>query len=98
MWKVWRGLASQSAIIFGGRIAGDQGGIDRPDRGADHPVGLDAGFLQGLVDPGLVGAERSAALEHQDDLAEGSLVDERLGLGGGGFHAAVVSAVHDQRK
>src|SRR5690349_10441787 len=46
-------------------IAGDEAGIDRTDRGADDPVGLDAGLMQRLVDAGLVGAERSAALQDQ---------------------------------
>ena len=47
------------------------GGVDGADRGADDPVGLDAGFVQRLVDAGLVGAQRAAALQHQHDLAEG---------------------------
>ena len=52
-----------------GLIAGDQARVDGADRGADDPVRLDAGFVQGLVDAGLVGAERAAALEDQHDLA-----------------------------
>ena len=51
------------------RIAGDQAGVDGADRGADDPVRLDAGLMQRLVDAGLVGAERAAALQHQHDLA-----------------------------
>ena len=51
------------------RIARDQAGIDGADRGADDPVRLDAGFVQRLIDAGLVGAERAAALQHQHDLA-----------------------------
>ena len=51
------------------RIAGDQGRVDGADRGADDPVGLDAGFVQRLVDSGLVGAERAATLEDEHDLA-----------------------------
>ena len=50
------------------RIAGDQAGIDGADRGADDPVRLDAGLVQRLVDAGLIGAERAAALQHQHDL------------------------------
>ena len=46
-------------------VAGDQAGVDRADRGADHPVRLDAGLVQRLIDAGLVGAERPAALQHQ---------------------------------
>ena len=58
-----------------GRIAGDQGGVDRADGGSDHPIGLDAEFLQGLVDAGLVGAQGATALEDKDDLAQLGLVD-----------------------
>ena len=50
-------------------IARDQAGIDGADRGADDPVRLDAGLVQRLIDTGLIGAERTAALQHQDDLA-----------------------------
>ena len=50
-------------------VAGDQAGVDRADRRADHPIGLDAGLVQRLVDAGLVGAERAAALQDEDDLA-----------------------------
>ena len=56
-----------------GLVAGDQAGVDRADRGADHPVRLDAGLVQRLVDADLVGAERAAALQHQHDLAEARL-------------------------
>jgi hypothetical protein len=52
-----------------GRIAGDQGRIDRPDRGSDHPVRFDPLFVQGFVDAGLVGAQRPAALQDQNSLA-----------------------------
>jgi hypothetical protein len=50
------------------RVAGDQAGIDGADRGADNPVRLDAGLMQRLVDAGLEGAQRAAALQHQHDL------------------------------
>ena len=52
-----------------GLIAGDQRRVDRADRRADDPVGLDAGFVQRLVDAHLVGAECAAALQHEHDLA-----------------------------
>src|SRR5919206_1841001 len=52
------------------RVSGDQAGIDGADRGADHPVGFDPGLVQGLVDADLVGPERTAALQDQDDLPE----------------------------
>ena len=63
-------------------VAGDQARVDGADRGADDPVRLDAGLMQGLVDAGLIGAERAATLEHQHDLAGqvlGKLLDA-LGL------------------
>src|SRR3954468_11614144 len=44
------------------RVAGDETRVDGADRGADDPVRLDAGLMQGLVDAGLIGAERAAAL------------------------------------
>jgi len=46
----------------GGRCQ-HQRGVDRPDRGADHPVGLDAGLVQAPGRRRLVGAERAAALQ-----------------------------------
>ena len=67
-----------------GLVACDQARIDRPDRSADDPVRLDAGFMQRLIDAGLVGAERTTALQHQDDLAwhalTNSLVTGRNGV------------------
>ena len=59
------------------RIAGDQAGIDGADRGADDPVRLDAGFVQRLIDAGLIGSQRAAALQHQHDLA-GQCLAQRL--------------------
>ena len=53
-----------------GRASGDQRGVDRPDGGSDHPVRIDAGFMQRLVDADLVGAESAAALKNQHGLAE----------------------------
>jgi hypothetical protein len=50
------------------RIAGDQAGVDGADRGADDPVRLDPGFMQRLIDAGLIRAERTAALQNQHDL------------------------------
>ena len=50
-------------------VAGDQAGVDGADRCADDPVGLDAGLVQRLIDAGLIGAERAAALEDENDLA-----------------------------
>src|SRR4051812_15449491 len=50
-------------------VAGDQPRVDGADRRADYPVGLDPGFAEALIDAGLIGAERAAALEDQDGLA-----------------------------
>jgi len=50
-------------------IAGDQAGVDAP---IDVPMiqsGSDGSLVHGLIDPGLIGAERAAALEDQDGLA-----------------------------
>ena len=41
------------ALVLG--RAGDDGGVDRTDGNARHPVGADAGLVQALVHPGLVG-------------------------------------------
>jgi len=51
-------------------VAGDQAGIDGADGGADHPVRPDTRFVQRLVHAGLVGAERAAALQDENVLAE----------------------------
>src|SRR5882757_8605259 len=47
------------------RVSGDQGGVDRPNGGADHPVGLDTGLMHRFIYADLIGAERSASLQHQ---------------------------------
>ena len=54
---------------LGNLVAGDDRGVDAADRGADDPVRLDAGFVQGLINPALIGAERAAALKDQHHLA-----------------------------
>ena len=50
------------------RIAGDQACIDRADRRAHDPVRFNAVFVQRVIDARLVGAERTSALQNQDDL------------------------------
>src|SRR5262249_11119431 len=52
-------------------VAGDETGVDGPDRRSDDPVRLDAGFVQRLIDAGLISPERAATLQHQNDLAAG---------------------------
>ena len=41
------------------------GCIDGTDRYAGDPVRMDASLVQCLVDPGLIRAERAAALQHK---------------------------------
>ena len=50
-------------------------GVDRADRSADHPIGLDAGLVKRLIDADLIGAERAAALKHQHHLAAAGAID-----------------------
>ena len=68
-------------------VAGYEARVDGTDRGADHPVRLDAGFMQSLVDANLVGTERAATLQHQHDLAETGRQRDAVGVcpGGCGF-------------
>src|SRR3977135_2308078 len=72
-----RMAAAQTLFRF---IAGDDRAVDRADRGADDPVWLDARLVQRLVDADLVGAERAAALQHEDDLARDLLAAARSHL------------------
>ena len=49
-------------------VAGDESGVDGADRGADDPVWFDRGFAEGLIDAGLIRAERTTTLQHQNHL------------------------------
>ena len=60
-------------------VTRDDAGVDRADRCADHPVGLDVSLVKRLIDACLIGAERAAALEHQHDLV---LPVVQIGRGG----------------
>ena len=51
-----------------GRIAGQQGGVDRTDRNSRHPVRREAALGHAFVDSRLVGAQRAAALKREDGL------------------------------
>ena len=66
------------------RVAGDDGGIDGADRDADHPIRFQPGLMQSLVDAGLIGAERAAALQNQADpiaaLRPGHGLDRAVGF------------------
>src|SRR5262245_7502699 len=48
-----RAQLAQSAMWW---IAGDDRGVDRPDRDPRHPVRFDPRLVHGLIDAGLVGA------------------------------------------
>ena len=61
--QVPKGLQLAQAVL--GRIAGNDGRIDRADGNAGHPVRLNAGFVHGLIDTGLIGAQRTAALQNK---------------------------------
>ena len=52
------------------RIAGNQRPIDRADRDAGDPVGVKIGLAQCLIDPGLIGTERTTPLEEERDALE----------------------------
>jgi hypothetical protein len=52
-------------------IAGDDGGVDRPDRDARDPIGVEVGLGQCFVDARLVGTERAATLQQKRDAVEG---------------------------
>src|SRR5512132_482570 len=50
-------------------VSGNQARVDRPDRGTDDPVGLDARLVQCLIDTSLISTERATPLQDQNDLA-----------------------------
>src|SRR5689334_12220537 len=50
-------------------VPSNQARIDRPNRGTDNPVRLDARFVQCLIDTSLIRTERAAPLQDQNDLA-----------------------------
>ncbi len=72
-----------------GRIAGDDRGIDGADGNPGDPVRPDIVFMQDFEGAGLIGAERPAALEHQDGL----VIGKRLGAGSDGRRGTIVG--HD---
>lgn len=51
-------------------VASDEAGVDGTDRCANDPVGFDPAFVQGLIDACLIGIERTASLQHQNELAK----------------------------
>jgi hypothetical protein len=52
------------------RIARDDGRVDASNRNAGNPIRFYAGFGQGFVHPGLIRAERAAALQYQGHALE----------------------------
>ena len=60
-------MSSQKALSFATRWSG----VDRANRDAGDPVGIDIGFGERGVDPGLVGAEGAAPLQHEGDAFKG---------------------------
>ena len=53
------------------RIAGDDGPVDGADRNASDPIGRQSMLTKGFEGPGLIGAERPAALQDEDDFFAG---------------------------
>jgi hypothetical protein len=51
-------------------VAGNQACVDCPYGGTDRPVRLDACIVQRLINADLVGSQSTAALQHQNDLAD----------------------------
>src|SRR5579863_942328 len=47
------------------RIAGKNRRIERADRNAAKPIGKNAGFVEALIDAGLIGTERAPALQNE---------------------------------
>src|SRR5258705_6614080 len=56
-------------------VAGDETSVDRADRSSDDPVGLDIRLMQRLINASLIGAKRSTALKHQNNLSELFAID-----------------------
>lgn len=56
-----------ASVRFSG-VARNDGCIKRADGDSGNPVRVDAGFLEAFVDPGLIGAQRAATLQHEGHL------------------------------
>ena len=48
--------------------------LPAPGHGPGNPVRVNAGLAQRLVDAGLIGAKRAAALQHQGDNLKGKVL------------------------
>jgi hypothetical protein len=60
--------------------AGDDGGVDRPNRDARDPIGEEVGLGQCFVDARLVGAESAATLQQKRNAVEGRPMAQFVGL------------------
>jgi len=71
--ELGRDLLPKGAQLFEprlGRVAGDQGRIDRANRNSGDPIGMQVRLGQALIHAGLEGAERAAPLQYQGDAVE----------------------------
>src|SRR5262245_65079880 len=71
--ELGRDLLPEGAQLFEPRlgcVAGDQGRVDGADRNPGNPIGMQVRLGQSLIDAGLEGAERAAALQDQGDAVE----------------------------
>ncbi len=55
---------------FGRLVSGDDRGVDGANGDAGNPIWMNVGLRKGFVDAGLVGSERTAALQHQRNAFE----------------------------
>src|SRR6266536_387828 len=72
-WRVrsrLRPKLAQPVYASTGRVAGDDGRVNRSDRYAGDPVRMDVCLRQGLVHAALVGPQCTAALQNQGDAFE----------------------------
>ena len=67
---------------------GNQACVDCSYGGTDHPVWLNTGFVQRLINADLVGSQSTAALQHQDDLADVRRQDDTARTGLVNYHLA----------
>ena len=72
---------SQTVNAVIGSVAGDDSAVDRADRNAGNPVGMNIGFRQRLVDASLICSECAAALQNQGDTLERKRRSKALNCG-----------------
>src|ERR1043166_1133378 len=86
-------LKSPQTVLW--RVAGDQGRVNGADRGANDPVERHSRFLKGLEYAGLIGAERSPAL--QDEYCLGAGVRRASARGARRSHSSRIYAIAGHR-